>query len=86
MREFKRLLVTCIYALLDKACQRLGAGHTLRPTKHTSVLIFHRVLSVSDGKARSRAILVFFGLDPAPPSFWHARLPSGAAALDVLRA
>ena len=26
MREFKRLLVTCIYALLDKACQRLGAG------------------------------------------------------------
>ena len=26
MREFKRLLVTCIYAFLDKACQRLGAG------------------------------------------------------------
>ena len=26
MREFKRLLVTCIYALLDEACQRLGAG------------------------------------------------------------
>ena len=26
MREFKRLLVICIYALLDKACQRLGAG------------------------------------------------------------
>ena len=26
MREFKRLLVTCIYALLDRACQRLGAG------------------------------------------------------------
>ena len=26
MREFKRLLVTCIYALPDKACQRLGAG------------------------------------------------------------
>ena len=25
MREFKRLL-TCTYALLDKACQRLGAG------------------------------------------------------------
>ena len=31
MREFKRLLVTCVYALLDKACQRLGAG-TLFPS------------------------------------------------------
>ena len=41
----------------------------LRPTTHTGVLLFHRVMSVSDGKARSRAILVFFGLDPAPPSF-----------------
>ena len=28
MREFKPLLVTCIYALLHKACQRLGAGST----------------------------------------------------------
>ena len=35
------------------------------------VLLFHRVMSVSDGKARSRAILVFFGLDSAPPSFRH---------------
>ena len=37
------------------------------------MLLFHRALSVRDGKARSRAILVFFGLDPAPPSFRHAR-------------
>ena len=47
----------------------------LRPRRHTSALLFHRVMSVSDGKARSRVILVFFGLDPAPPSFRHARLP-----------
>ena len=47
----------------------------LRPTKHTGVLLFHRVISVSDGKARSRAILVFFGFDPAPPNFRHARPP-----------
>ena len=45
----------------------------LRPTRHTGVLLFHRAMSVRDGKARSRAILVFFGLDPAPPSFRHAR-------------
>ena len=45
----------------------------LSPTRHTVVLLFHRVMSVRDGKARSRAILVFFGLDPAPPSFQHAR-------------
>ena len=53
----------------------------LSPTRHTSVLLFHRAMSVRDGKARSRAIVVFFGLDPAPPSFRHARLrvrrPSG---------
>ena len=47
----------------------------LRPTRHTSALLFHRVMSVSDGEARSRVILVFFGLDPAPPSFRHARPP-----------
>ena len=47
----------------------------LRPTRHTSALLLHRVVSVSDGKARSRAILVFFGLDPAPPSFRHTRPP-----------
>ena len=45
----------------------------LRPTKHTSVLILHRVMPVSDREARSRAILVFFRLDPAPPRFRHAR-------------
>ena len=39
------------------------------------MLIFHRMLSVRDGKARFRAIHVFFGLDPAPPSFRHARPP-----------
>ena len=43
-----------------------------------------RVISISDGKTRSRAILVFFGLDPAPPSFRHARPPKRADALDVL--
>ena len=43
--------------------------HILRPTRHTGVLLFHRVMSVSDGKTRFRAILVFFGLDPTPPSF-----------------
>ena len=108
MREFKRLLVACIYALLDEACQRFGAGMKrstgevvhrglqyelmpasmlisaavsfclllkqvelliLRPTRHTEVLLFHRAMQVRDGKARSRAILVFFGLDPAPLSF-----------------
>ena len=26
MGELKRLLVKCIYSLLDKACQRFGAG------------------------------------------------------------
>ena len=114
MRELERLLITCIYALLDKTCQRFGAGMKrstgkivhrglryelmpvsmlisaavtfclllkevelliLRPTRHTGVLLFHRAMSVRDGKARSRAILVFFGLDPAPPSFQHARPP-----------
>ena len=102
----------CIYSLLDKACQRFGAGirvstgeivHRglryelmpvsmmisaavsfcllmkgvelliLSPTRHSGVLLFHRAMSVRDGKARSRVILVFFGLDPAPPSFRHAR-------------
>ena len=45
----------------------------LRPTRHTGVLLFHRAMSVRDGKARSRAILVFFGLDPASPSSRHVR-------------
>ena len=45
----------------------------LRPARHTGVLLFHRAMSVRDGKSQSRAILVFFGLDPAPPSFRHAR-------------
>ena len=48
----------------------------LRPTRHTGALLFHRVMSVSDGKPRSvSTILVFFELDPAPPSFRHARPP-----------
>ena len=53
----------------------------LSPTRHTGVLLFHRAMSIREGKARSRAILVLFGLDPAPPSFRHAcprvRRPSG---------
>ena len=40
-----------------------------RPTRHTGMLLFHRVMSVSDGKSRSRAILVLLGLDSASPSF-----------------
>ena len=98
--------------MLDKACQRFGAGIKMStgeivhrglryefmpvgmlisaavsfclllkgvellvfsPTRHTGVLLLHRAMSVRDGKARSRSILVFFGLDPAPPSFRHAR-------------
>ena len=48
----------------------------LRPTRHTGALLFHRVMSVSDGKPRSvSTILVFFGHDLAPPSFRHARPP-----------
>ena len=38
----------------------------LHPARHTGVLL---LMSVSVGKAWSRAILVFFGLDPAAPSF-----------------
>ena len=46
----------------------------LRPTRHTSALLFHRVVSVSDGKITE----CFYDtrilrLDPAPPSFRHAR-------------
>ena len=37
------------------------------------MLLFHRAMSVRDGKTWSRAILVFFGLDPAPSNFRHAR-------------
>ena len=48
----------------------------LRPTRHTGVLLFHRVMSVSDGKPRSvSTISVFLGHDPAPPSFRHACPP-----------
>ena len=36
------------------------------------MLLFYRAMSVRDEKAWSRAILEFFGLDPAPPSFRHA--------------
>ena len=50
----------------------------LRPARHTGALLFHRVMSVSDGKARSRAILVLFGLDP--PSQLATR-PSSQAVL-----
>ena len=54
----------------------------LRPTRHAGAVLFLRVVSVSDGKTTSvSTILVFFGLDPAPPSFRHAcprvRRPSG---------
>ena len=57
------------FCLLLKGVELL----VLSPTRHTGVLLFHRVMSVRDGKARSKAILVFSGLDPAPPSFQHPR-------------
>ena len=46
----------------------------LRPTRHTSALLFHRVVSVSDGKITecfydNRILWAC----PAPPSFRHAR-------------
>ena len=48
----------------------------LCPTTHTGALLFHRVMSVSDGKPLSvSTIPVFFGLDPVPPGFRHARPP-----------
>ena len=56
------------FCLLLKGAELL----ILSPTGHTGVLLFHKAMSVRDGKARSRAILVFFGLDPAPPSFRYA--------------
>ena len=58
----------------------------LRPTRHTGVLLFHRAMSVRDRKARSRAILVFFGLTLFLLASDTPVLPSGADALDVLRA
>ena len=98
--------------MLDKACQRFGAGikmstgeivHRglryesmpvsmlisaavwfylllkgvelliLSPTGHTACCYFTGRCRYAMEKARSRAILVFFGLDPARPSFRHAR-------------
>ena len=57
------------FCLLLKGAELL----ILSPTRHTGVLLFHMAMSARYGKARSRSILVFFGLDPAPPSFRHAR-------------
>ena len=57
------------FCLLLKGVELL----VLSPTRHSGVLLFHRAMSIREGKARSRAILAFFGLDPAPPSFRHAR-------------
>ena len=37
------------------------------------MLLFHRAMSVRDGKARSRVILVFLGLTLPPSSFRRAR-------------
>ena len=54
----------------------------LRLKKQTSMLMLFRVMSVSDRKARSRAIPVLSGLDHAPPSFQNARPPN---MLDVLQ-
>ena len=98
MGELKRLLAKYVYSVLDKRCQRFGAGQKvygqnrsswsavrvdaskhvdfcrgfvlssaekvklliLRPTRHTSALLFHRVMSVSDGKPRSVSTILVF--------------------------
>ena len=65
------------FCLLLKGVELL----VLSPTRHTGVLLFHRAMSVRDGKARSRAILVFFGLTL---SLLASDTP--VLALDVLRA
>ena len=66
-----RMLISAAvsFCLLLKGVELL----ILSPTRHTGVLLFHRAMSVRNGKSRSRAILVIFGVDPAPPSFQHAR-------------
>ena len=77
------MLVSMLISAVVSFCLLLKGVELLilSPTRHTGVLLFHRAMSVRDGKARSRAILVFFGLDPATPSFRHAcprvRRPSG---------
>ena len=69
MPESMLISAAVSFCLLLKGVELL----ILRPTRYTSVLLFHWTMSARHGKARYRAILVFFGLDPAPPSFRHAR-------------
>ena len=59
-----------LFCLLLKGVELL----ILRPARHTGALLFHRVVSVSDRKTTE----CFYDtrilwLDPAPPSFRHAR-------------
>ena len=59
----------------------------LRPTRDTDALLFHKVMSVSDEKARSRAILSYYsGLTLPLPASGTPVLSSGADASDALRA
>ena len=55
--------------------ERIKVTHFTSDKAYERVRILHRVMLVGDRKARSRAIPVFFGLDPAPPSVRHARPP-----------
>ena len=73
--RYELMLVSTLISAAVSFCLLLKGVELLilSPTGHTGVLLFHRAMSVRGGKARSRAKLVFFGLDPAPPSFRHAR-------------
>ena len=73
--RYESIPLSMLISAAVSLCLRLKGVELLilSPTRHTGVLLFHRAMSVRDGKARSRAILVLFGLDPAPPSSRHAR-------------
>ena len=55
-------------------------------TGHTGSLLFHRAMSVRDGKARSKTILYSSGLTLPPLASDTPVLPSGADASGSLRA
>ena len=73
--RYELMLVSMLISAAVSFCLLLKGVELIisSPTRHTGVLLFYRAMSVRDGKTRSSAILVFFGLDPAPPSFRHAR-------------
>ena len=75
--RYELMLVSMLVSAAVSFCLLLKGVELLIlcSTGHTGSLLFHRAMSVRDGKARSKGILVFLGLDPAPPSFRHARPP-----------